>query len=529
MTMWGSKKDDGDDPAKARNGNGDSGEAAAPRLSEADERTHLLPPAPPREGYLSPDDPAVSPYNLWSVRFLRYFTVLFAIITFLWWVLLLVSIFVSPPGMHSRGSGFFDFSYTTLTLGLLLVVLLFFSTPSKAAQITCLVISVFLLLDVILILAVPRLRVEEGWVGIASSVWALLISIWTVATDRVVAWGKHEEEERLTGRMETRRSLREWCAVMTSEVILIIIALVAVLLSATLILRARDASLAAPGERYFVDGDKYQLHLFCDGNSTDVDGNKLPTVLFEAGEYPFGHGMNQLAVNALANGSISRYCYSDRPGFGWSDNAPSPFSAGMASDVLSEALGRAGETGPWVLVSAGVGSIYSRIFSARHRHDIHGILMIDPLHEDLLHRVGAPGNGFLYWAWGIISPLGLDRIPGAIFRGRSREDRVYGRAAYQGGKYIKAKLQESLVADSLTKNEVSSARNFQSENVPLVLISSGIEIRKDTEWERKQRDLSHLTKKLVKWDIVEKAPHEVWKTLDGRQLIEKRLNKLVYA
>jgi hypothetical protein len=122
-------------------------------------------------GFYTDSTKQVSPYNLWSVRFLRYFTVLFAIVTFLWWVLLLVSIFVSPPGMHSRGSGFFDFSYTTLTLGLLLVILLFFSTPSKAAQVTCLVISVILLLDMILIVAVPRLRVEEGWVGIASVVW----------------------------------------------------------------------------------------------------------------------------------------------------------------------------------------------------------------------------------------------------------------------------------------------------------------------------------------------------------------------
>lgn len=110
---------------------------------------------------------------------MRYFTVLFAIISFLWWTLLLVSIFVSPPGMHSRGSGFFDFSYTTLTLGLLVVVLLFFATPSKAEQVACLVISVFLLFDMIIILAVPQLRLEEGWVGIASCVWALVISIWT--------------------------------------------------------------------------------------------------------------------------------------------------------------------------------------------------------------------------------------------------------------------------------------------------------------------------------------------------------------
>jgi hypothetical protein len=83
---------------------------------------------------------------------------------------------VSPPGIHSHGSGFFDFSYTTLTLGLLLIVLLFFSTPSKAAQVTCLVLAVILLTDMIIIVAVPRLRVEEGWVGIA--IWATLIAFW---------------------------------------------------------------------------------------------------------------------------------------------------------------------------------------------------------------------------------------------------------------------------------------------------------------------------------------------------------------
>lgn len=450
-------------------------------------------------------------------------------ITFLWWVLLLVSIFVSPPGMHARGSGFFDFSYTTLTEGLLLIVLLFFSTPSKAAQVICLVIAVILLIDMILILAVPRLRVEEGWVGIASIVWAVLISIWTVFTDRIVSWGKREEEERLTGRSETRRTLREWCSVLTSTVILVIIAVVAILLSATLILRSRDASLAPPGERYYVDGDKYQIHVFCSGSTTDSEGNKVPTVLFEAGDGPFEGGMIQVAENALANGSVSRYCYSDRPGFAWSDNAPSPFSAGMAADVLSEALARAGEEGPWVLASAGIGSIYSRIFSSRHGHDVSGLLLIEPLHEDLLYRIGSPSRGFLLWAWGIISPLGLDRLPAALFKGRTREDRVYGRSAYQGGKYIKAKLQESLVANSLTKNEVSSARNIQFEDTPLVVISSGIEVRRDSEWEKKQRDLTLLTRNLVGWDIVNKAPSEVWQTYNGREMIEKRLKELVNA
>ncbi|TVY14623.1 Uncharacterized protein LARI1_G006160 [Lachnellula arida] len=521
VSLWGKNGDD------AENQNGDSSDhTPEPRTSEANERTHLLPPQN-NDGYLSPDDPAVSPYNLWTIRALRYFTVIFTVATFLWWTLLLVSIFVSPPGMHSRGSGFFDFSYTTLTLGVLIIVLLFFSTPSKAAQVTCLILAFILLVDMIIIFSVSKVRAEEGWVGIASIVWATVIAFWTVLTDRIVTWGKHEEEERLTGRQETRRTLREWCSVLTSTIILILLAVVAILLSATLILRSRDASLAAPGERYYVDSDKYQIHVFCEGNSTDPNGKTIPTVLFDAGYGAFAGGMNQIALGAVANGSISRYCYSDRPGIGWSDNAPSPFSAGMAADALSEALARAGEEGPFVLASAGIGSVYSRVFSARHGREISGLLLIDPLHEDLLHRIGTPGRGFMLWAWGTISPLGVERLPAAIFKGRTREDRVYGRSAYQNGKFIKAKLQESLVADSLTKSEVSSARTIQLDNIPLVVISSGINVRKDSEWEKKQRDLTHLTNKLVAWDIVNKAPSEVWSTFEGREIIEKRLKELV--
>lgn len=431
--------------------------------------------------------------------------------------------------MHSRGSGFFDFSYSTLTLGLLLIVLLFFATPSKAAQITCLVIGVLLLVDMIIIVAAPQIRTEESWVGITSVVWALLMSIWTIFTDRFVAWGKREEEERLTGRPETRRTLREWLSVLISTIILIVIAVVVVLLSATLILRASDASLPAPGEKYYVDGDKYQIHLFCEGSLTDSTGKRLPTVLFEAAEAPFEGSMLQIASSALSNGSISRYCYADRPGIGWSDNAPSPFSARTAASVLSEALARAGEEGPWILASAGIGSIYSRVFSSQHGSEVSGLLLIDPLHEDLLYRIGQPHWGFFLWIRGVLSPLGLDRLSGAIFKGRTREDRVYGRSAYQNGKFIKAKLQESLVADSLTKDEARTARNIQFKDTPLVLISSGIEVRRDSEWESKQRDLSRITDNLVAWDIVNKAPSEVWRTYDGREVIEKRLKELVHT
>ncbi|KAF2155923.1 hypothetical protein K461DRAFT_284647 [Myriangium duriaei CBS 260.36] len=539
VSLWGSKKNDdaeSERPASADDNQGSNqGSSRAPpsrdEHHDTDERAPLLPRErrrqPHADGYLDPDDPAVSPYNLWKVRLTRHFTVLFLTITFVWWVLLLVSIFVSPPGLQTRGSGFFDFSYTTLTAGNLLVTLLFFTAPSKAMRILLGVLTLFLLVDMLIIVIVGRLRAEESWPGILSVVWAVAVSAWCLITDRIVASGKREEEERLTGRPETRRTVREWLAVLVATIILAFYVVIVVFMTATLILRSRDASLQAPGERIFVDGGKYEVHVACVGNTTDELGTKYPTVLLEAGESTVEWELVPWATNALKNGTIKRFCYWDRPGYGWSDNAPSPHSAGMSADALSEALAVQGEHGPWVLVSTGYGTIVSRIFSSRHNKAIAGLLLIDPLHEDLLYRLSQPGRGFLLWAWGIISPLGIQRVLGALFAGRTREDRVYGKYAYQGGKFIKAQLQENLIADSLTKNEVTTARTVQSGDVPYVLVSSGISNARDRDWERKQRDLTKLTDNLISWDVVEKAPHQVWRTFHGRQVLEKRLAQLV--
>ena len=533
VSLWGTKKDDRDrDEATQDIHDGEGSRRAAPppprQSVEADERTRLIPPPSRHDGYLDPDDPAVSPYNLWSVRALRYLAVLCLVVSFLWWVLLLVSIFVSPPGMNTRGSGFFDFSYSTVTLGNLLVGILFFSVPSKALEVFNAITALFLLVDMVIIVSVTRLRAEEGWVGIVSIFWATAMAFFMVITDRVVAWGKREEEERLTGRHETKRSLKEWLAIVTYTIIMTIIVLVVVLMTATLGIRARDASLSVPGVRWRVDDGKYDVHLDCIGNITrDDTGNTLPTILVEAGKNPFEGTMAPFFHGAYVNGSIPRYCYWDRPGYAFSDNAPSPHSAGMSVDALSEALAQAGEEGPWILVSAGIGAIHSRIFSSRHLGDVKALMIIDGLHEDLLYKLGSAGRGFLLWAYGIISPLGWERIPAAIFKGRTREDRVFGLSAYQQGKFIKAQLQENLVAKSFTKSEVSQARNIQDKDIPLVVVSSGIHYRTDEEWAKKQEDLTKITNNLVAWDIVNKAPQEVWKTFQGRQILERRMAELV--
>jgi len=151
-----------------------------------DELTRLLPNRLDSTPYLLPDDPAVSPYNLWTVRIVRLITIIFASVTFLWWILLLVSLFITPPGLHVRGSPFFAFGYSTIAFLILAVELLFFAAPSKAARILSLVSAILLLSDTIIIAAVTKTRHEEAWVGTASVIWATLVAIWAVVVDRTV-------------------------------------------------------------------------------------------------------------------------------------------------------------------------------------------------------------------------------------------------------------------------------------------------------------------------------------------------------
>lgn len=456
------------------------------------------------------------------MRFLRTLSILFLLISFIWWIVLLVDIFVTPPGLHFRGSGFLSFALTTLSVGNLLVAVMFYASPSKAQRISCLAIAVVLLVDLVFILVVRQIRLEEGWVGVATVAWAALMAIWAVIIDRVVEYAKKEEEERLTGRAETRRTLREWCSVFSSAIILIVLLVVTVLFTAVLILRTVDATIHAPGQRFWVHNDKFQVHLYCAG-----EAKGQPTVFIEGGENPVEGGLASVAQEALENGTINRYCYWDRPGFAFSDNAPSPFSAGMAADSLAEALVDAKEEGPLVLVSAGVGSLYTFIFASRHAERIQGILLIDALHVDLIHRIGNPTRGFTLFLRGIISPLGLERLFGAIFKGRDRADRVFGRSSYQNDKVIKAKLQESLVANSLTKQEVNSALAIQGMDHPLAVLSSGIMADRDREWAHRQKDLCDMSEKSIGCETVPGAPHEIWKSSKGRVLIEEYMGELV--
>ncbi|KAF3906200.1 hypothetical protein ABW20_dc0101351 [Dactylellina cionopaga] len=348
----------------------------------------------------------------------------------------------------------------------------------------------------------------------------------SVIVDRTVEWGKKEEEERLTGRAETRRSLKEWCSVLSAIAVMVVFLVISVLLTGTISLRAYDHSLKVPGKRIWVDDHSYRVHIYCTSRHTNETREGV-TVFLEGGERAVGNGLLDWAHENYVNGTIGRLCYWDRPGYGFSDVAPSPLSAGMAADALSEALVKINETGPFILVSHGIGSIYSRIFASRHGKAVKGIMLIDPLHEKYLPKIASPGRGFFMWFRGVISPLGLEVLFNAIFKSRSREDRTYGKSSYLNPRLIKAKLQESLAANTFSRSEIATSRAILGRDIPLVVLSSGEGVKRDSEWDEAQKEMTGVTDNLLYWDIVNKAPHKVWESAEGWELMSKRIGKLV--
>jgi len=82
-----------------------------------------------------------------------------------------------------------------------------------------------------------------------------------------------------------------------------------------------------------------------------------------------------------------------------------------------------------------------------------------------------------------------------------------------------------LAAGTITRNEVIAAQAILPKSIPVVVVSSGKECE-DKEWEEGQRELADNANKRI-WDVVGKAPHEVWKSEEGKKVLKKRLAEMV--
>ena len=117
-----------------------------------------------------------------------------------------------------------------------------------------------------------------------------------------------------------------------------------------------------------IDVGTHRLHLHCLGIGT-------PAVVFDA-----ALGASSLSWSLVhpAVATLTRACVYDRAGFGWSEAGPLPRTAGRVADELHALLRAASIDPPFLLVGHSFGGLVAQLFTARHRDDVAGLVLIEP-------------------------------------------------------------------------------------------------------------------------------------------------------
>lgn len=93
--------------------------------------------------------------------------------------------------------------------------------------------------------------------------------------------------------------------------------------------------------------------------------------------------------------AATRTCAYDRAGYGFSDPGPLPRDGAAIARDLDEGLQQAGLTGPFIMVGHSAGGLYARLFAARRKLDVVGLVFLDTTIERLapIGRPDADGLG----------------------------------------------------------------------------------------------------------------------------------------
>jgi pimeloyl-ACP methyl ester carboxylesterase len=139
-----------------------------------------------------------------------------------------------------------------------------------------------------------------------------------------------------------------------------------------------ESKPAAPGK--LVDLGGHKLHVWCEGKGT-------PTVVVETGlgDFSFDWVLVQKKVSGF-----TRICTYDRAGYGWSDPGPKPRTFAQINLELRDALAKAGEKGPFVMVGHSYGGPVVRNFALTYSSNTAGVVFVDSAFEGM--RVGIGGG-----------------------------------------------------------------------------------------------------------------------------------------
>jgi pimeloyl-ACP methyl ester carboxylesterase len=111
----------------------------------------------------------------------------------------------------------------------------------------------------------------------------------------------------------------------------------------------------------------HRLHLNCTGSGG-------PTVVLENGLGETSPIWSRITAEVVRT---TRVCAYDRAGQGWSDDAAGAQDGLAVAADLHTLLGRAHETGPYLLVGHSAGGSYAMIYAARYPDEVAGMVLLD--------------------------------------------------------------------------------------------------------------------------------------------------------
>lgn len=515
---------------------------------------------------LDPDDPAVTPLNLQSIRALRFFLYSLLTFTYILTIIFFINTFVSIPHvMELRTSGFLELDFCLLSFVGLLIALIFFEVPSDIERILGFIVAGIFTLLFILMWSIPQTRHMYSVPGIFITGWTtvcLLLAL--VITPIVVKWGKDHEEIRLTGRRENRRTMREWFQISMSFILLSIFVVIPGILfflgfmldvyDTTRLLYKTGAATVGTFVPVTTTSSHHEYNVYIECTPTHrrlvppLPEGQVPAIaVIEADDRVSAQAIYQGWLEEMYNtNKVAKVCIWNRPGRGFSDNAPSPYTLADNAEALTIALntvlkhernhednGIPFQNNTIALIAHGVGGLYARVFAAQHLSSIQSILLVDTLHEDILRRtIGPIARGFRLWLEGLVSSLAIQRQLSWIVHGRGPSYRYlsgYPISPQNGGlafnthsTEIKASLQDQLSSLSgAFQTEIENTNSILSgSNIPLAVVASAQSIRQDGEWSGLQRRLSKITANNIAFEILD-GPHEVWVARKAKERLQE--------
>jgi len=271
-----------------------------------------------------------------------------------------------------------------------------------------------------------------------------------------------------------------------------------------------------PGK--LVDIGGVRLHINCTGTGS-------PAVILEAGPN------DSSVIWQLVQPEVSKFtriCSYDRAGFGWSDAPNESRSSSNIADELDRLLTRAAVPAPYVLVGHDFGTLDLRVFAARHRQEVLGMMFVDSVHPDMHHRppfnVAAQSNlvQLFYRTIPWTVPLGVPRILGwcrnnFTFPNQPKEwDRFVPEATAQYCRLQSWRAEQAQVTD---EDGSLAATTGPFGDIPLIVLSHDPEvndfggffspadlIKAERAWMEMQGELRGLSSR-SKWIVAKGSPH----------------------